>query len=174
MAFCSMVRVHFSVHTAFYCQGLTLVSRCSQLSRGWLPAAGTPLLQVSALSGPPGRRRPGSGRIPPRLEALAIEVEANSGVGIPQKRDAPSMWPCRDQGRLRPHRTKLNQILGVSKGASPFCGFSSILATQNGPQRQRVSPRQGSESGPENERKKNKEGGSSLFRPLPPFSGYSF
>ena len=138
-----MVRVHFSVHTAFYCQGLTLVSRCSQLSRGWLPAAGTPLLQVSALSGPPGRRRPGSGRIPPRLEALAIEVEANSGVGIPQKRDAPSMWPCRDQGRLRPHRTKLNQILGVSKGASPFCGFSSILATQNGPQRQRVSPRQG-------------------------------
>ena len=29
----------------FYCQGLTLVSRCSQLTKAWLPAAGTPLLQ---------------------------------------------------------------------------------------------------------------------------------
>ena len=28
----SMVWIHFSVHTSFYCQGLTLVSRCSQRS----------------------------------------------------------------------------------------------------------------------------------------------
>ena len=36
--------------TNFYLQGLTLVSRCSQRSEAWLPAAGTPLLQ-----GRPGR-----------------------------------------------------------------------------------------------------------------------
>ena len=34
-----------SVWVYFYCQGLTLVSRCSQLTKAWLPAAGTPLLQ---------------------------------------------------------------------------------------------------------------------------------
>ena len=45
MAYRSMVCTHFSVHASFYCQGLTLVSRCSQLSRGRHPAAGTPLLQ---------------------------------------------------------------------------------------------------------------------------------
>ena len=38
----------------FYCQGLTLVSRCSQLSVTWLPAAGTPLYQS----------RPGDGKHP--------------------------------------------------------------------------------------------------------------
>ena len=38
----------------FYLQGLTLVSRCSQLPEAWLPAAGTPLLQS----------RPGRGNHP--------------------------------------------------------------------------------------------------------------
>ena len=50
MAYRSMVCTHFSVHVSFYCQGLTLVCRCFQLTGAWLPAAGTPLLQ-----GRPGR-----------------------------------------------------------------------------------------------------------------------
>ena len=36
---------YFYVSMFFYPQGLTLVSRCSQRSQAWLPAAGTPLLQ---------------------------------------------------------------------------------------------------------------------------------
>ena len=38
----STVCIHFSVNTSFYDQGLTLVSRCSQLSKARLPAAETP------------------------------------------------------------------------------------------------------------------------------------
>ena len=40
-----MVWIYFSVPTSFYRQGLTLVSRCFQLTGAWFPAAGTPLLQ---------------------------------------------------------------------------------------------------------------------------------
>ena len=46
MAFRSTVCIDFSDGTRFDCQDLTLVSRCSQLSVVWLPAAGTPLAQV--------------------------------------------------------------------------------------------------------------------------------
>ena len=35
----------FSVWSAFYCLGFTLVCNCSQLPGAWLPAAGMPLLQ---------------------------------------------------------------------------------------------------------------------------------
>ena len=42
---------YFSAKLYFECQGLTLVSRCSQLTNIWLPAAGTPL----------GQGRPGCG-----------------------------------------------------------------------------------------------------------------
>ena len=35
----------FSVWLSFYRQGLSLVCRCFQLTKGWLLAAGTPLLQ---------------------------------------------------------------------------------------------------------------------------------
>ena len=45
---------YFYVSMFFYPQGLTLVSRCSQRSQAWLPAAGTPLL----------RGRPGYGNHP--------------------------------------------------------------------------------------------------------------
>ena len=41
----SVERASSSVCLFLYRQGLTLVSRCSQLSGAWLPAAGTPLLQ---------------------------------------------------------------------------------------------------------------------------------
>ena len=36
---------YFSGRQFFYPQGLVLVSRCSQLTKAWIPAAGTPLLQ---------------------------------------------------------------------------------------------------------------------------------
>src|SRR5699024_4605792 len=48
-------------------------------------------LQISALSGPPGPRRPGIGRTPPRLEALAMEGRSASGVGRPLRGYVPSM-----------------------------------------------------------------------------------
>ena len=48
----------------FYLQGLTLVSRCSQLTNIWLPAAGTPL----------GQGRPGCGN------HLAIGPAAQGGL----------------------------------------------------------------------------------------------
>ena len=50
----SMACIFFSASVSFYCQGLSLVSRCSQLMGGWLPAAGTPLHQG----------RPGHGNLP--------------------------------------------------------------------------------------------------------------
>ena len=37
-----MVWIYFSVPASFYRQGLTLVSRCFQLTGAWFPAAGTP------------------------------------------------------------------------------------------------------------------------------------
>ena len=37
-----MVWIYFSVPTSFYRQGLTLVSRCFQLTGAWFPAAETP------------------------------------------------------------------------------------------------------------------------------------
>ena len=118
-----MVRVHFSVHTSFYCQGLTLVSRCSQLSRGWLPAAGTPLLQVSALSGPPGRRRPGSGRTPPRLEALAMEGRSASGVGYPRDVMCHLCDPTGTRADYGPTAQNNIKPLGFQKGRAPFVAF---------------------------------------------------
>ena len=48
----------------FYCQGLTLVHRRSQLSVAWLPAAGTPL----------GQGRPGCGN------HLAVGPAAKGGL----------------------------------------------------------------------------------------------
>ena len=50
----SIESTYFSDKYYFYCQGLTLVNHCSQLSVAWLPAAGTPLLQD----------RPGRGKRP--------------------------------------------------------------------------------------------------------------
>ena len=49
-----MACIFFSASVSFCCQGLSLVSRCSQLMGGWLPAAETPLLQG----------RPGHGNLP--------------------------------------------------------------------------------------------------------------
>ena len=37
-----MVWIYFSVPASFYLQGLTLVSRCFQLTGAWFPAAETP------------------------------------------------------------------------------------------------------------------------------------
>ena len=50
----STERAYSSVWLFFDCQGLTLVSRCFQLTGAWLPVAGTPLLQG----------RPGGGNRP--------------------------------------------------------------------------------------------------------------
>ena len=59
-----MESTYFSDKYYFYCQGLTLVHRCSQLSVAWLPAAGTPL----------GQGRPGCGN------HLAVGPAAQSGL----------------------------------------------------------------------------------------------
>ena len=60
----SFVSVSFYDKANFYRQGLTLVSRCSQLTKVWLPAAGTPL----------GQGRPGCGN------HLAIGPAAQGGL----------------------------------------------------------------------------------------------
>ena len=59
-----MESTYFSDKYYFYCQGLTLVHRCSQLSVAWLPAAGTPL----------GQGRPGCGN------HLAVGPAAQGGL----------------------------------------------------------------------------------------------
>ena len=59
-----MESTYFSDKYYFYCQGLTLVHRCSQRSVAWLPAAGTPL----------GQGRPGCGN------HLAVGPAAQSGL----------------------------------------------------------------------------------------------
>ena len=142
---------------------LSLLGKCS-------------FLQVSALSGPPGRRRPGIGRTPPRLEALAIEVGSISGVGAP--RDVichlcdptgtrADYGPTPGPTTAPPHKTKSNPWgfkrgvpllwLFVHFGQSKWtpaerpwkgAGFHLGNRRKTSPA-ERVSPRQGSNFAPE-------------------------
>ncbi len=69
----------FSDKYYFYCQGLTLVSCCSQLSVAWLPAAGTPL----------GQGRPGPGNCPAIGPAAKVAWCSGSDRGH-SKGDGPN------------------------------------------------------------------------------------
>ena len=122
-------KAHTSVEQlCFYRQGLTLVCNCSQLPGAWLSAAGTPLL----------RGRPGGGNRLVVGPAARLAWCAGSGRSH-SKGDGPTI----DLTQFQP-RTP-----GRSLGGNALSGFSSILASQNGPQLQRVSPRQGNEVKPE-------------------------
>ena len=99
----------FSGRQCFYRQGLTLVSRCSQRS-----AAGTPLLQD----------RPGHENHPAVGPAARI-----AWCGGTTRRHSKGNGPNLDLTQAQP-RTP-----GRSLGGNALSGFSSILATQNGPQR---------------------------------------
>ena len=103
-----------SVWLYFYRQGLTLVCNCSQLPGAWLSAAGTPLLQG----------RPGGGNRLVVGPAARLAWCAGSGRSH-SKGDGPTI----DLTQFQP-RTP-----GRSLGGNALSGFSSILATQNGPQR---------------------------------------
>ena len=114
MACRSMVWIHFSAGVYFYCQGLTLVRRCSQLSEAWLPAAGTPL----------GQGRPGHGNCPAIGPAARI-AWCGGSTRSHSKGDGPNPGLTQFQPRTP----------GRSLGGNALSGFSSILASQNGPQR---------------------------------------
>ena len=103
-----------SVWLYFYRQGLTLVCNCSQLPGAWLSAAGTPLL----------RGRPGGGNRLVVGPAARLAWCAGSGRSH-SKGDGPTI----DLTQFQP-RTP-----GRSLGGNALSGFSSILASQNGPQR---------------------------------------
>ena len=105
---------YFSGRQCFYSQGLTLVSRCSQRPEARLPAAGTPLLQD----------RPGCGNHQAVGPAARLAWCAGSGRSH-SKSDGPTI----DLTQFQP-RTP-----GRFLGGNALSGFSSILATQNGPQR---------------------------------------
>ena len=100
---------YFSGRQCFYRQGLTLVSRCSQLS-----AAGTPLLQV----------RPGHENRQAVGPATRVAWCGNSNRSH-TKGNGPNLDLTQAQPRTP----------GRSLGGNALSGFSSILATQNGPQR---------------------------------------
>ena len=103
-----------SVWLYFYRQGLTQVCNCSQLPGAWLSAAGTPLL----------RGRPGGGNRLVVGPAARLAWCAGSGRSH-SKGDGPTI----DLTQFQP-RTP-----GRSLGGNALSGFSSILASQNGPQR---------------------------------------
>ena len=105
----STENTYFSSRQCFYRQGLTLVSRCSQLS-----AAGTPLL----------RGRPGHETCQAVGPAARLAWCAGSGRSH-SKSDGPTI----DLTQFQP-RTP-----GRFLGGNALSGFSSILASQNGPQR---------------------------------------
>ena len=107
----STENTYFSSRQCFYRQGLILVSRCSQLS-----AAGTPLL----------RGRPGHENCQAVGPAARLAWCAGSGRSH-SKSDGPTI----DLTQFQP-RTP-----GRSLGGNALSGFSSILASQNGPQRRR-------------------------------------
>ena len=100
MAYRSMVCTHFSVHVSFYCQGLTLVSRCSQLSRGRHPAAGTPHPQS----------RPGRGNHlmigPAAMVAWYGGTNRSHSKGNGPNRDLTQFQPGTPRGVLRGERPK--------------------------------------------------------------------
>ena len=100
---------YFSGRQCFYRQGLTLVSRCSQLS-----AAGTPLLQVR----PGHENRQAVG--PATRVAWCGNSNRSHTKGNGPNLDLTQGQPCTP---------------GRSLGGNALSGFSSILATQNGPQR---------------------------------------
>ena len=102
------------VDTFFYHQGLTLESRCSQLSRARHPAAGTPL----------GQGRPGHGNCPAIGPAARI-AWCGGRTRRHSKGDGPNLGLTQVQPRTP----------GRSLGGNALSGFSSILASQNGPQR---------------------------------------
>ena len=96
----------------FHCQGLTLVSRCSQLSRAWLPAAGTPLLQG----------RPGDENHTAIGPAAMVAWCGGTNRGH-SKGDGPNIGLTHSQPRT-PGRYLGGKALG---------GFSSLLPGQKGP-----------------------------------------
>ena len=103
-----------SVWLYFYRQGLTLVCNCSQLPGAWLSAAGTPLLQG----------RPGGGN------RLVVGPAARlAWCGGTNRSHSKGDGPTIDLTQFQP-RTP-----GRSLGGNALSGFSSILASQNGPQR---------------------------------------
>ena len=105
----STENTYFSSRQCFYRQGLTLVSRCSQLS-----AAGTPLL----------RGRPGGGN------RLVVGPAARlAWCGGTNRSHSKGDGPTIDLTQFQP-RTP-----GRFLGGNALSGFSSILASQNGPQR---------------------------------------
>ena len=112
MACRSMVWIHFSAGVYFYCQGLTLVRRCSQLSEAWHPAAGTPL----------GQGRPGHGNCP-AIGPAARMAWCGGSTRSHSKGDGPNLGltqvqPC-TQGR--------------SLGGNALSGFWYLLPGQKVP-----------------------------------------
>ena len=125
---------YFSGRQCFYRQGLTLVSRCSQLS-----AAGTPLLQVR----PGHENRQAVG--PATRVAWCGNSNRSHTKGNGPNLDLTQGQPCTP---------------GRSLGGNALSGFSSILATQNGPQRSvpgrgAERPWQGRKGAPEKSEKVN-------------------
>ena len=110
----STENTYFSSRQCFYRQGLTQVCNCSQLPGAWLSAAGTPLL----------RGRPGHETCQAVGPAARLAWCAGSGRSH-SKGDGPTI----DLTQFQP-RTP-----GRSLGGNALSGFSSILASQNGPQR---------------------------------------
>ena len=108
----STERACFSGTLYFDCQGLTLVCNCSQLPEVWLPAAGTPLLQS----------RPGGGNHQVIGPVAMVAWCGGRGRGH-SKGDGPNLGLTHGQPRTP----------GWSLGGNALSGFSSILATQNGP-----------------------------------------
>ena len=90
------------------------MGRCSQLPEAWLPAAGTPL----------GQGRPGY----KNCQAIGPATRM-AWCGGRTRRHSKGHGPNLDLTQAQP-RTP-----GRSLGGNALSGFSSILATQNGPQR---------------------------------------
>ena len=92
-------------------------------------------LQISALSGPPGPRRPGIGPTPPRLEALAMEGRSASGVGYPRDVMCHLCDPTGTRADYGPTAQNNIKPLGFQKGRAPFVAFRPFWPLKMDPQR---------------------------------------
>ena len=106
----------------FYLQGLTLVSRCSQLTNIWLPAAGTPL----------GQGRPGHGNCPAIGPAARI-AWCGGRTRRHSKGDGPNLGLTQFQPRTP------REVLRGERPKWLFVHFGQSKWTPA----ERVSPRQG-------------------------------
>ena len=138
-----MVLIYFSVPESFYRQGLTLVSRCFQLTGAWFPAAGTPHTGVR-----------------PWKQGHRLTEKEMRSIDLP----GHLCDPTRARAGHRIDAVPASYPREVLRGERPKWLFVHFGQSKWTPA-ERVSPRQGNKNTPEKSLQHTKK---SQYRPLGP------